>query len=121
MIDYSKFLVASDKPSDKVAAELSDNFTAIARYGVSVPRRTQATPIPHGLDTESVPDGFWSSDNVTWYPMGVTPPNTSGAQPVFQTTEVDAYADETNLYVYCSNYTASDVTIYFAVRLMARK
>lgn len=108
------FLDNTDTPSDKISTAVQGSFSALARYGAFQPRRTIAT-IPHGLTYEILPDGVWSINGTDWYPFGVTPPNTSGAQPTFQTTEVDVYADATNIYVVCSNYTSSAATINYIV------
>lgn len=115
------FLDNSDAPSDKIAKTLPQgSLSALARYGVGQPRRTIAT-IAHGKTYEVMPDGVWSINGVDWYPFGVTPPNTSGAQPTFQTTEVDVYADETNIYVVCTNYTASAADINYIVELYSKE
>jgi hypothetical protein len=114
------FLDNSDTPSDKVAVPpLAGSFSALARYGAFSPRRT-VEPVAHGLDYEVMPDGIWSINEVDWFPFGVTPPDVSGAQPTFQTTEVDVYADGTNVYVVCSNYTASAATIHYVVELYSK-
>jgi len=114
------FLDTSDAPSDKLMKTgVPGSFSAAARYGAFQPRRT-IWPVAHGLSFESMPDGVWSSNGSNWYPFGVTPPDTSGAQPTFQTTEVDVYVDETNFYVVCTNYTAGAVTINFLVDLVSR-
>ena len=118
-VNIPDFLDTSDAPSDKIGAPQTGSFSALARYGSFQPRRTVAT-VPHTFAGERVPDGIWSRDQVSWYPFGVTPPDTSGAQPTFQTTEVDVCMDASNIYVICSNYTASAVTIYYIVEPYSR-
>jgi len=113
------FLDTTDAPSDKIPRTVPGSFVANARYGSFQPRRTVVT-IAHGLTFDVMPDGVWSSNGVNWYPFGVTPPDTSGAQPTFQTTEVDVYADETNFYVACANYTAGTPTISYVVELTSK-
>jgi len=114
-MDGTDFLSTTDYPSDKLTpTSIASSFTALARYGNLEPRRTILT-IEHQLTYEVMPDGVWSKDAVTWYPFGLPPPDTSGAQPVFQTTDVDVYADLTNFYVVCTNHTASNVNIYYAI------
>lgn len=115
----SQYIYNTDTGHDKMTFDVEGSFSALARYGVAQPRRTIET-ITHTQESESLPEGFWSLDNVSWYPMGVTPPDTSGAQPTFQTTEVDCYTDTANIYVACSNYTSSAKTIYYGIRLNSR-
>jgi hypothetical protein len=113
------FLENSDTPNDKIPVRFSGSFSAPARYGLGSPRRTVHS-FAHGLDYECLPDGIWSPDGVKWYPMGVVPANTSGAQPSFQTTEVDVYFGPTNVFVVCSNYNTSAADINYVVELYSR-
>lgn len=115
----SEYLLNTDTGHDKVTFDIEDSFTALARYSTFSFRRTVTTK-PNTQQTESMPEGIWSLDNTTWYPMGVTPPNTSGAQPTFQTYEVDCYCNASTVFIVCTNFTASNQTIYYAVRLIAR-
>lgn len=114
-----EFIDDSDHPSDKIPLLIQGSFSALARYGASQPRRT-VKPEPHGQDFESMPDGIWSRNGTDWYPFGVTPPDTSGATPTFQTTEVDVNIDATNVNIVCSNYTALAATIFYIVEIYAK-
>jgi len=109
-------IITTDSPPDKITlSPTTGSFSAPARYSSFSPRRT-ATTVNHTIDTPSMPELWWSSDNSTWYPAGVSPVDTSSGTPTFQTLDVDAYFGSTSYTVVCSNWTASAATIYYIIR-----
>lgn len=119
-MDGSDYLSTTDYPSDKLPIQLTGSFVVVAHNSAFSPRRTSDTKA-HGQTVECMPQGIWSIDGAIWYPMGVTPPDTSSGLPRFQTTEVDVYCDEVNIYVMCSNWTSGTPTIQYVVDLYTKE
>lgn len=113
-------ILSTDYGIDKVLGTFTGSFNAIQRYAQFSPRRT-SYETAHSFNVACLINGVYSFDQVTWYPFGVNVADTSSTWPVFQTIEVNAYSDDTNLVVQASNWTATSREIYYACQLMSRE
>lgn len=118
-VDPRNFLFNSDYVPDKILETNSGSFTAAQRHAEFQPNTTTET-IPHSVGTFGLINGAYSYDNDTWFPFGVTKTDVSGSFPVFQTVELNAGCDSSNVYIIASNYLAIDQTIYYAYQILSK-
>ncbi len=118
--DASKTLLNTDYPYDKIVATFSGSFTALARHGAFSPRRTEVE-VPHNLGDYGLINGVYSTNGgTTWLQFGIVDADVSGSTPTFQTVEVTAYCTTSNIVLVGSNYLASNVTVQYALQVIAR-
>lgn len=86
-----------------------------------------STSFPHGFGDSCYFQGiFTTNSGSTWNDFGAQTPNLAAPNPQFQTVDVEAYSDGTNLYVQAVNYydvahsTSSAYTVNYKVYALAK-
>lgn len=117
MTDPRNFYFNSAYDVDKIIGVFTNTF-AIAPSG--------STPLidvkAHGFGDSTYFQGIFTTDNgITWNDFGAQTPNLSNpSAPVFQTVDVEAMVDTTNVNVYMTNSTAATITLTYKIYLLAK-
>jgi len=91
-------------PIDKIIGYFTDTVTVPAPTAVSGPT-TVTTAYPHGFGDSTYFQGIYTDQfGVRWSDFGAMQPKNPGATPTFQTLDLSATVDTTNLNVTAKNY-----------------